>query len=52
MVIIPSPYREDDDRTEFTERRWSKIVIAVEQRNSTEGMSQLKLVGGPTVESD
>ena len=32
----------------FTERGWSKLVKVVEQRNSTEGMSQLELVGCPT----
>ena len=36
----------------FTERGWSQLVEAVEQRNSTEGMSQLELVGGPTVKSE
>ena len=35
-----------------TERGWSQLVEAVEQRNSTEGMSQLELVGEPTVESE
>ena len=39
-----------DDEIKFTERGWSKLVEAVEQRNSTEGMSQLKLVDKPTVE--
>ena len=51
MVIIPSPYREED-YNKFTERGWLKIVIAMEQRNSSEGMSQLELVGGWTVKSD
>ena len=36
----------------FTERGWSQLVEAVEQRKSTEGMSQLELVGYPTVESE
>ena len=36
-------------KNEFTERGWSQLVEAVEQRNSTEGMSQLELVGEPTV---
>ena len=36
----------------FTERGWSQLVKAVEQRNSTEGMSQLELVGKPTVKSE
>ncbi len=36
----------------FTERGWSKLVEAVEQRNSTEGMTQLKLVGKATMESE
>ena len=37
---------------EFTERGWSQLVKAVEQRNSTEDMSQLELVGEPTEESE
>ena len=36
----------------FTERGWSLLVEAVEQRNSTEGMSQLELVGKPIVKSE
>ena len=36
----------------ISERGWSELVEAVEHRNSTEGMNQLELVGGPTVESD
>ncbi len=52
MVIVPSPYREDSEFTYFTERGWSKLVEAVEQRNSTEDMTQLELVGRPTMESD
>ena len=40
------------NENKFTEEGWSKLVEAAEQRNSTEGMSQLKLVGEPTVKSD
>ena len=40
------------DDNEFTERGWSKLVEEMERRNSTEGMSQLELVGKPTVESE
>ena len=36
----------------FTERGWSQLVEAVEQRNSTEDMSQLELVGEPIEESE
>ena len=46
-----SLFREDYEN-EFTDGGWSQLVEAVEQRNSTEGMSQLKLVGGPTVYSE
>ena len=46
-----SLFREDYDNN-FTEGGWSQLVEAVEQRNSTEGMSQLKLVGEPTVISE
>ena len=37
---------------EFTPSGWAKLVEAVKQRNSTEGMSQLELIGKPTEESD
>ena len=40
------------DDNEFTERGWSKLVEEMERRNSTKGMSQLELVGKPTVESE
>ena len=40
-----------EEANKFTERDWSRLVEAVEQRNSAEDMSQLKLVGEPTVNS-
>lgn len=39
-------------KNKFTERGWSQLVEAVEQRNSTEDMSQLELVGEPIEESE
>ncbi len=51
-MVVPSPHRLSGECTKFTERGWSKLVEAVEQRNSTEDMTQLELIGYPTVESD
>ena len=43
-------FRDGDNK--FTEGGWSQLLEAVEQRNSTDGMSQLELVGEPTMDSD
>ena len=49
---VTTPYFRNEEYNQFTPRRWAKLVEAVKQRNSTEGMSQLELIGKPTVESD
>ena len=49
---VTTPYFRNEYGNYFTPSGWAKLVEAVKQRNSTEGMSQLELFGRPTVESD
>ena len=49
---VTTPYFRVDEFNTFTPGGWAKLAKAVEQRNSTEGMSQLELIGRPTVLSD
>ena len=41
-----------DDDNLFSPRRWAKLVKAVTQRNSQEGMTELKLIGEPYAYDD
>ena len=52
QYAVITPYFRVGERNEFTPNGWAKLVEAVKQRNSTKGMSQLELIGSPTVESD
>jgi hypothetical protein len=35
-----SVFREEEKRNKFSERGWSRLVEAIRQRNSTEGMRE------------
>ena len=41
-----------DDDNLFSPRRWANLVKAVTQRNSQEGMTELKLIGEPYADDD
>ena len=38
---------DPDEDNQFTPRGWEKLVNAVSQRNSREGMTKLELIGEP-----
>ena len=52
MLILHNYLFRDIDYNQFTRGGWAKLVDAVNQVNSKEGASQLKLIGRPTIESD
>ena len=47
-----SDYVNPDEDNLFTPRGWEKLVNAVTQRNSREGMTKLELIGEPYADDD
>ena len=45
-------YADPDDENKFTPRGWAKLVKAVTQRNSKEGVTKLELIGEPYADDD
>ena len=52
QYTVITPYFRNKAYNQITPSGWAKLVEAVKQRNSTEGINQLELIGSPTVESD